>query len=45
MTTKIYHKYAGVDGSATPQAQRSINTPRVILKITPKKMETLDTTK
>jgi PPOX class probable F420-dependent enzyme len=45
MTTKIYHKYAGVDGAATPQAQRSINTPRVILKITPKKMETMDTTK
>jgi PPOX class probable F420-dependent enzyme len=45
MTTKIYHKYAGVEGSATPQAQRSINTPRVILKITPKKMETMDTTK
>ena len=44
MTTKIYHKYAGVEGSATPQAQRSINTPRVILKITPKKMETMDTT-
>jgi PPOX class probable F420-dependent enzyme len=45
MTTRIYHKYAGVEGSATPQAQRSINTPRVILKITPKKTETLDTTK
>jgi PPOX class probable F420-dependent enzyme len=43
-TTKIYHKYAGVEGSATPQAQQSINTPRVILKITPKKIETLDTT-
>ena len=43
-TTKIYHKYAGVEGSATPQAQRSINTPRVILKITPHKMETIDTT-
>jgi len=44
VTTKIYHKYAGVDGSATPQAQQSINTPRVILKITPKKIETIDTT-
>ena len=44
MTTRIYHKYAGVEGSATPQAQRSINTPRVILKITPRKIETIDTT-
>ncbi|MGE0680891.1 MAG: pyridoxamine 5'-phosphate oxidase family protein [Candidatus Binatia bacterium] len=44
-TTRIYHKYAGVEGSATPQAQRSINTPRVILKITPTKMETMDTTR
>jgi PPOX class probable F420-dependent enzyme len=45
MTTKIYHKYMGVEGSATPQAQQSINTPRVILKITPKKIESLDTTR
>jgi len=44
-TTKIYHKYMGVEGSKTPQAQQNINTPRVILKITPKKMETLDTTR
>jgi PPOX class probable F420-dependent enzyme len=43
-TTKIYHKYVGVEGSASPQAQQSINTPRVILKITPKKIETMDTT-
>jgi PPOX class probable F420-dependent enzyme len=43
-TTKIYHKYVGVEGSTSPQAQQSINTPRVILKITPKKIETLDTT-
>src|SRR6266446_4723867 len=43
-TTKIYHKYVGIEGSASPQAQQSINTPRVILKITPKKMETIDTT-
>ena len=44
-TTKIYHKYVGVEGSTSPQAQQSINTPRVILKITPKKIETLDTTR
>jgi PPOX class probable F420-dependent enzyme len=44
MTTKIYHKYVGIEGAATPAAQQSINTPRVILKITPKKIESLDTT-
>ena len=44
-TTKIYHKYVGVEGSTSPQAQQSINTPRVILKITPKKIETMDTTR
>ena len=43
-TTKIYHKYLGTEGAATPAAQQSINTPRVILKITPKKIESLDTT-
>lgn len=45
VTTKIYHKYMGVEGAATPTAQRNINTPRVILKITPQKIETLDTTR
>lgn len=45
ITTKIYHKYMGTAGAATPVAQQSINTPRVILKITPKKIETLDTTR
>jgi PPOX class probable F420-dependent enzyme len=44
ITTKIYHKYMGIEGAATPVAQQSINTPRVILKITPKKIETVDTT-
>ncbi len=44
-TTKIYNKYMGAEGAKTPQAQQSINTPRVILKITPKKMETIDTTR
>jgi PPOX class probable F420-dependent enzyme len=44
-TTRIYNKYMGAEGAKTPQAQQSINTPRVILKITPKKMETLDTTR
>jgi PPOX class probable F420-dependent enzyme len=45
LTTKIYRKYMGADGSETPQAQQSINAPRVGIKITPKKVETLDTTK
>lgn len=44
MTTRIYHKYLGAEGAATPAAQQSINTPRVILKITPKKIESIDTT-
>ena len=45
MTTKIYQKYMGMDGAGTPPAQQSINSPRVILKITPKKIQTMDTTK
>jgi PPOX class probable F420-dependent enzyme len=45
LTTKIYHKYVGAEGAATPAAQQSINTPRVILKITPKKIESIDTTR
>jgi len=44
MTTKIYKKYMGEEGAATPAAQQNINTPRVLLKITPKKIESLDTT-
>src|SRR5262249_47921982 len=44
ITTKIYHKYMGTEGAATPVAQQSINAPRVILKITPKKVESMDTT-
>jgi len=44
VTTKIYHKYLGTEGAATPAAQQSINTPRVVLKITPKKIESIDTT-
>jgi hypothetical protein len=45
MTTKIYQKYMGEEGAATPAAQQSINTPRVILKITPKKIQSLDSTR
>ena len=45
VTTKIYHKYLGPEGAATPAAQQSINTPRVILKITPRKIESIDTTR
>jgi len=43
-TIKISQKYTGVDGSSSPQAQQSINAPRVILKITPQKIATMDTT-
>ncbi len=45
VTTKIYQKYMGKEGAATPAAQQSINAPRVILKITPKKIESMDTTR
>ena len=42
---KIYRKYIGEEGMQTPAAQRNINTPRVILKITPRKIRSIDTTK
>jgi PPOX class probable F420-dependent enzyme len=45
MTTRIYQKYVGVDAANSPKAQDSINTPRVLLKITPKKMWSMDTTR
>ena len=45
VTTKIYQKYMGKEGAATPTAQQSINAPRVILKINPKKIESMDTTR
>ncbi|HEX7409164.1 MAG TPA: TIGR03618 family F420-dependent PPOX class oxidoreductase [Candidatus Binatia bacterium] len=43
-TTKIYEKYMGAEASKTPQAQQSINTPRVLIKITPAKIQSMDTT-
>lgn len=42
---KIYRKYMGEEGMQTPAAERNINTPRVILKITPKRVRSMDTTK
>lgn len=45
MTTRIYQKYVGPDAAQDPKAQQSINTPRVVLKITPKKMWSMDTTR
>jgi PPOX class probable F420-dependent enzyme len=45
MTTKIYRKYMGAEGAQTPAAQQNINAPRVILKITPQKVESVDTTR
>jgi PPOX class probable F420-dependent enzyme len=44
IVTKIYQKYMGTEAASSPAAQRNINTPRVILKITPKKIRTMDTT-
>ena len=44
VTRRIYKKYMGEEGSATPVAQRSINRPRVVLKITPNKLVSFDTT-
>ena len=44
MTTRIYQKYMGAEASKSPQAQQSISTPRVVLKITPTKIQSLDTT-
>ncbi len=45
MTTRIYQKYMGADAANGPTAQQSINTPRVLLKITPKKVWSMDTTR
>ncbi len=44
MTTAIYRKYVGQAGLASAAAQRNINDARVILKIVPKKIVTVDTT-
>jgi hypothetical protein len=39
-----YQKYMGAEAAASTKAQQSINTPRVVLKITPTKVRTMDTT-
>lgn len=44
ITTQIYQKYMGAEAASDPVAQQSINTPRVLIKITPKKYRTIDTT-
>jgi len=44
-TTKIYQKYMGAEAAKSPQAQQSITTPRVIIKITPTKLTSMDTTR
>ena len=41
MTTKIYQKYTGAEGATNARAQESINTARVLLRITPKKIQTM----
>jgi len=45
IVTRIYQKYLGPDAARSPAAQHNINEPRVILKITPKRIHTLDTTR
>ena len=45
MTARIYQKYVGADAVNSPKAQESINTPRVLLKIAPKTMWSMDTTR
>ncbi len=45
MTAAIYRKYVGEQGMASAAAQHNINEPRVILKIIPKKIVTMDTTR
>lgn len=45
MTTRIYEKYMGKDAAASAAAQHNINEPRVILKITPKTITSIDTTR
>ncbi len=45
MTAAIYRKYVGEQGLSTGSAQHNINEPRVILKIVPKKIVTMDTTR
>jgi PPOX class probable F420-dependent enzyme len=44
LTGKIYEKYVGAEAAKTHGAQERINTPRTILKITPKKITAVDTT-
>jgi len=45
VVTKIYRKYLGPEAAKSPAAQHNINEPRVILKITPKRIHTMDTTR
>ena len=45
MTTRIYKKYLGVEGTKTPRAQQNINAERILIKITPVVVQTMDTTK
>jgi len=45
MSTRIYQKYMGAEAAKSQQAQQSITTPRVLIKITPTKIWSMDTTK
>jgi PPOX class probable F420-dependent enzyme len=44
MTTAIYQKYMGADAAKSPRAQENITTPRVLIKITPTTVHSMDTT-
>ena len=44
MTTAIYRKYMGADAAKSLRAQESISTPRVLIKITPTTIHSMDTT-
>ena len=45
MTTRIYEKYLGAEAAKNPQAQQSLTAPRVLIKITPKKITSMDSTR
>ena len=44
VVTKIYRKYLGAEGLKSERARKGIETPRVILAITPVKVWSVDTT-
>lgn len=45
VTTQIYQKYVGAEAAKSPEARQNITTPRVLIKITPTKIHSTDTTR